>query len=112
METVDDILRDIRSRAEVACRQDEDAAVHHSAVDAMLRDIADHIEAAHKRDIEAVVDQNEISMKTAIGEVTRLRAENERLKSAIVRVRCCLDSTCGEMGVCRTCELMRLVGAE
>ena len=53
METVNDILRDIRARAEVACRQDEDATIHHSAVAAMLHDLADRIEAAFNRFCES-----------------------------------------------------------
>ena len=81
METVEDIVRDILSRAQVAGRQDGDATVHHSAVAAMLHDLADRLDAAYKRDLQSIVDAGEIDMKTAMGEVERLSAENERLKS-------------------------------
>lgn len=53
-ETVEDILSDIRRRAEVAGLLDEDATVHHSAVAAMLRDIADRLDAAHVHEINHI----------------------------------------------------------
>ena len=108
METVNDIVNEPREHhilttAPCACwvmRKEE------------LIELCDRLEAAYKRDLQAMVDAGEIDMRTAMGEVERLRAENARLMSAIVRVHGCLDSTCGEMGVCRTCEFMRIGGAE
>ena len=99
METVEDILREMYER-------DDECG------NGWLEHFADRLDAAYKRDLKAMCDAGEIDMKTAMGEVERLRAENARLKSAIVRVHGCLDATCGGMGVCRTCEFMRMGGAE
>lgn len=108
METVEDIVKETREHhilttAPCACwvmRKEE------------LIELCDRLDAAYKRDLQAMVDAGEIDMRTAMGEVERLRAENERLMSAVVRVHGCLDATCGSMGVCRTCEFMRIGGAE
>lgn len=110
METFNDITREMREGPVHACFVTEVGAA--SDANRKFRDFADRIETAYKRELKAVVDLNETAMKTATDEVARLRAENELLRSAIVRVHGCLDSTCGSMGVCRTCEFMRIGGAE
>lgn len=83
METVNDIIRDVIERAEIALRQDGDATVHHSAIGHMLRGFAVRLDAAYKRDLQAMVTAGECDMRTAMDEVTRLREENERLKAAL-----------------------------
>lgn len=107
MENVNDIVREMRAYA-------KKSEIDGGLIDVWdwLPEFADRIDAAYKRDLQAMVDAGEIDMRTAMGEVERLRAENARLKSAIVRVHGCLDATCGSMGVCRTCEFMRTGGAE
>lgn len=107
METVNDILREMRAYA-------KKTEIDGGLIDVWdwLPEFADRLDAAYKRDLQAMVDAGEIDMRTAMGEVERLRAENERLMSAVVRVHGCLDATCGSMGVCRTCEFMRIGGAE
>jgi len=101
METVNDIIREMR-----------EGVVANGWFERTLKEFADRLDAAYKRDLQAMCDAGEIDMRTAMGEVERLRAENARIKSAIVRVHGCLDSTCGSMGVCRTCEFMRIGGEE
>lgn len=79
METVNDIVKETREHhilttAPCACwvmRKKE------------LIELCDRLEAAYKRDLQAMCDAGEIDMRTAMGEVERLRAENERLKAAL-----------------------------
>ena len=61
METIEDIVREMRSWA---CMERN-----------RIRQFADRLDAAYKRD-----------MQTAMDEVTSLRAENERLKAALKSV--------------------------
>ena len=58
METVNDIIVDMRQRASVACGQDDAAMVHHNAIGDMLVDIAGRIEAAWKREREEMMDKH------------------------------------------------------
>ena len=97
-ETVDDIERELR---EYGDRPPPRRA---------WIDLADRLHAAYKRDMQAIVDVNEIAMKTATDEVERLRAENARLTEAMSCVVGCADSTCGGMGVCRTCKVAQFTG--
>ena len=107
-ETVEDIVSDTRSRAEVAGRQDEDATVHHSVVAAMLRDIADRIEAAYKNLPGMWILPAENAKLRE--ENAKLRAENAQLTEAMSSVVGCADSTCCEMGVCRMCPVVQYTG--
>lgn len=74
METINDIIREMRAWADLERHRMERK---HVAL------FADRIDAAYKRDLQAMVDAGEIDMKTAMCEVERLREENERLKAAI-----------------------------
>ena len=79
METVEDIVRKINERAEVAARQDGDATVHHSAVAAMLRELADRIEKAAEHDYQELGTH----CKRLEDAYEKLREENERLKAQL-----------------------------
>lgn len=64
METVDDIIKEIRFAANMPNCVDRNEALN----------LADRLDAAYRRDTKAVVDANEIAMRTAMGEVAKLRA--------------------------------------
>ena len=105
METVNDILREMRAYA-------KKSEIDGGLIDVWdwLREFADRIDAAYKRDLQAMVEAGEIDMRTAMGEVERLRAENAQLTEAMSSVVGCADSTCGGMGVCRTCKVAQFTG--
>lgn len=92
-ETVEDIVRDMRERASVALRQDEDAMVHHSAIGNMINDFADRIYAANKREVAdlkgrlgaIVVIANGIEAENK-REVNELTTKLDTLKKAMNRV--------------------------
>lgn len=106
METVEDIVKETREHhilttAPCACwvmRKEE------------LIELCDRIDAAYKRDLQAMCDAGEIDMRTAMGEVERLRAENARLVEAMAFVVGCADSTCGGMAECEKCLVAKFVG--
>lgn len=81
METVEDIVREMRAGPVHACFVTEVGAA--SDANGKFRDFADRLDEAHKRDMKAVVDANETAMKTAMDEVEKIREENERLKAAL-----------------------------
>jgi len=70
METVNDIIREMR-----------EGVIANGWFERTLKEFADRLDAAYKRDMQAMVDAGEIDMRTAMGEVERLSAENKRLKS-------------------------------
>ena len=97
-ETVDDIERELREYGD-----------RPPPMRAWI-DLADRIDAAYKRDLQAMVDAGEIDMRTAMGEVERLRSENARLVEAMAFVVGCADSTCGGMAECEKCPVAKFVG--
>lgn len=105
MENVEDILREMRAYA-------KKSEIDGGLIDVWdwLPEFADRIDAAYKRDMQAMVDAGEIDMKTAMGEVERLRAENAKLTEAMSFVVGCADSTCGGMAECAKCLVAKFVG--
>lgn len=106
MGTVEDIIKEMREVAKAYFAGGNGSA----SVYEMLSSYADRMDAAYKRDLQSMVDAGEIDMRTAMDEVTKLREENERLTDALARVVGCADSTCGGMGVCRTCSAAQYFG--
>lgn len=70
METVNDIERELR---EYGDRPPPRRA---------WIDLADRLDAAYKREMQAIVDANETAMRTAMGEIAKLRKINEVLECA------------------------------
>lgn len=65
-ETVEDILAEMRDMGMTGCRFGSSS----------IMDFADRIDAAYKRDLQSMCDAGEIDMRTAMGEVERLKSEN------------------------------------
>lgn len=80
METFNDITREMREGPVHSCFVTEVGAA--SDANRKFRDFADRLDAAYKRDIQAIVDANETAMRTAMGEIAKLRKTNELLECA------------------------------
>ena len=106
METVEDILRDMEETARMYL-----AGGNYSvSVFEILSSYADRLDAAYMRSLKAKAASCESDIRRAMDEVAKLREENAKLTEAMSSVVGCADSTCGEMGVCRTCKVAQYTG--
>ena len=103
-ETIEDILRDMKETARLYLAGGNDS----TSVFEMLSSYHDRIEAAYKNMPGMwIVPAENAKLRE---ENAKLRTENARLTEAMSRVVGCADSTCGEMGVCRTCKVAQFTG--
>lgn len=111
METVNDIIVDMRQRASVACAQAADAMVHHNSIGDMLVDIANRIEVAWKREKEAVeLDALEAGVFVAEARARRSRRNCDRFATGEAeKAKAKFFSFCGDKHGCDVCPIGEVV---